>query len=97
MEGLDDAVPSIIESQSDEKIFRLNWARLIQIIYEVDPLVCTRCQGIMWVISSIEDPSAIRTILNHLAIRLVRSRPPPKIHAPPAADYVMDDVSQLPI
>jgi hypothetical protein len=29
MEGTDDAVPSIIESQGDEKTFRRNWARLI--------------------------------------------------------------------
>ena len=59
----------------------------------------------MRVISSIEDPSGIRDILEHLGFWLVRacpgpdpgSRPPPKIHAPPAADDVMDDLSQLPI
>jgi hypothetical protein len=45
MEGNDDAVPSIIESQGDEKIFRRNWARLIQKIYETDSLVCPKCQG----------------------------------------------------
>jgi hypothetical protein len=27
MEGNDDAVPSIIESQGDEKIFQRNWAQ----------------------------------------------------------------------
>ncbi len=46
-EGNDDAVPSIVESSGDEKIFRRNWARLIQKIYEVDPLVCPKCQGVM--------------------------------------------------
>ena len=51
----------------------------------------------MRVISSIEDPSVIRAILDHLGIWLAMSRPPPKIHATPHADYVMDDVSQLPI
>jgi len=105
-EGNDDAVPSIIESQGDEKIFRRNWARLIQKIYEVDPLVCPKCQGPMRVISSIKDPSVIRAILNHLGIWLVRSRPPPKIHDPPvcihktgrpAAPHIMDDVSQIPV
>jgi hypothetical protein len=34
-------------------------------IYEVDPLVCPKCQGAMRVISSIEDPSVIRAILDH--------------------------------
>ena len=55
----------------------------------------------MRVISSIEDPSVIRAILDHLGIWLVRSRPPSKIHDPPvcmhgtgrpAALYIMDDV-----
>jgi hypothetical protein len=41
-DGLDDAVPCILESQGDQKTFRRNWARLIQKIYEVDPLVCPR-------------------------------------------------------
>jgi hypothetical protein len=62
----------------DEKVFRWNWARLIQEICETDPLVCPKCKGAMRVSSSIEDPSVIRTILNHLGIWLVRSRPPPK-------------------
>jgi len=42
-EGSDDAVPGILEPQGGEKIFRRNWARLIQKIYEVDPLVCPKC------------------------------------------------------
>jgi hypothetical protein len=67
-------------------------------------LVCPKCQGAMRVISSIEDPSVIRAILNHMGIWLVRSRPPPKIHDPPvctgrrAAPYITDDLCcQLPI
>ncbi|MEK7374505.1 MAG: hypothetical protein AABZ85_05690, partial [Thermodesulfobacteriota bacterium] len=82
-ESSDDVILCILEPQGDEKIFRRNWARLIQKIYEVDPLVCPKCQGAMRVISSIEDPSVIRAILKHLGIWLVRSRPPPKIHDPP--------------
>jgi hypothetical protein len=81
--GTDDAVPCILEPLGNEKAFRKNWARLIQKIYEVDPLVCPKCQGKMKIISSIEDPSVIRDILKHLGIWFVRSRPPPKIHAPP--------------
>ena len=53
--------------------------------------------GVMRIISSIEDPSVIRAILDHLGIWIIKSRPPPKIHDPPAAKYVMDDVSQLSI
>ena len=44
-EGRDDAIPCILEPEGDAKVFRRNWARLIQKIYEVDPLVCPKCQG----------------------------------------------------
>ena len=81
--GREEAIPCILEPQGDEKTFRRNWARLIQKIYEVDPLVCPKCRGAMRIISSIEDPSVIRAILDHLGIWLVRSRPSPKIHDPP--------------
>lgn len=83
-EGSDETIPCILEPQGDEKIFRRNWARLIQKIYEVDPLICPKCKGAMRVISSIEDPPVIRDILKHLGIWLVRSRPPPKAQHRPA-------------
>jgi len=54
-----------------------SWARLIQKIYEVDPLMCLKCKGIMRIISFIEDAQIIRDILTHLGLWLVRSRPPP--------------------
>ena len=103
--GTDDEIPCILEPQGDEKTFRRNWARLIRKIYEVDPLVCPKCKGAMRIIGSIEDPSVIRAILEHLGLWLARSRPPPKIHDPPvcihgtgrsAAPSIPDDVSQIP-
>jgi hypothetical protein len=105
-EGHDDVIPCILEPQGDEKIFRRNWARLIQKIYEVDPLVCPNCQGTMRVIGSIEAPSVIRAILEHLGLWLARARPPPKIHDPPvcihctgrsAAPSIADDVPHIPV
>jgi len=60
----------------------------------------------MRVIGSIEDPSVIRAILEHLGLWLARARPPPKLHAPPvcmhgagrsAAPSIADDVSQIPV
>lgn len=106
MEGKDDAVPCILEAQGDEKSFRRSWARLIQKIYEVDPLVCPRCRGAMRIIGFIEDGQVIRAILEHLGLWLARSRPPPKIHDPPVRvhnsgrpidPFGRDDVSQLPV
>ena len=42
-----------------DKAFRQNWARLIQKIYEVDPLICAKCSGKMKVIAMIEDAQII--------------------------------------
>ena len=95
-EGLDDAIPCIIEPQGNEKAFRKSWARLIQKIYEVDPLVCPRCQGAMRIISFIEDRSVIRDILNHLGLWLIKARPPPKAHAPWGYDAGREPVDRSP-
>ena len=95
--GRDYAVPTILEPIGNSKTLRRNWARLIQKIYEVDPLVCPKCQGVMRIISSIEDPSVIRAILDHLGIWIIKSSPPPKIHDTPVAKDVMDYDSQLSI
>ena len=45
--------PCILEPEGNSKAFRKNWARLIQKIYEVDPLVCPKCKGNMRIISFI--------------------------------------------
>jgi hypothetical protein len=55
-----DKIPCILEPELTDKAFRRNWARLIQKIYEVDPLVCPKCSGAMRVIAFIEDPDVTR-------------------------------------
>ena len=89
--GADDIIPGILEPEGNSKAFRKNWARLIQKIYEVDPLICPKCKGIMRIINFIEDSQVIRDILTHLGLWLVRSRPPPKIHDPPYIEYAPSD------
>jgi hypothetical protein len=78
---------------------RKNRARLIQKIYEIDPLTCPKCSGKMKVISVIEDEEVIRKILKHLDLWETKERPPPKATGPPKlADYVIDEsISQLPV
>jgi len=44
----------------------------------------------MRIISFIEDREIIKTILQHLDLWLIRSRPPAKAHAPPAREYASD-------
>jgi len=63
-QDLDDIIPSILEPEGSSKAFRKNWARLIQKIYETDPLCCPKCSGKMKILSFIEDPEVIKKISN---------------------------------
>ena len=79
----DDLIPSVPENDDSSKERRKNWARLIQKIYEVDPLTCPKCSGEMKVISVIEDEEVIKKILKHLGLWDVKARPPPRKEKPP--------------
>jgi hypothetical protein len=88
--GIAEVVPALIDTDISKKDFRRNWSRLIQKIYNVDPLVCPKCTGKMRIISFIEDPSVIKEILLHLELWAVRNHDPPlgKI----IKDYVPEDM-----
>jgi hypothetical protein len=100
----DDNIPCILESEMTDKAFRKNWARLIQKIYEVDPLICPKCQGPMRVIAFIEEDDVIKKILKHLGLWIIKRKPRPVANAPPidvfpaydeqpgpsADDYIID-------
>ena len=43
--------------------FKINWAMLIQLIYEVDPMQCPMCGGSMTVVKFIEEKDEIEQIL----------------------------------
>ena len=98
----DDDVPALIDSDLSAKEFRRNWARLIQKVYEVDPLICPKCQGEMRVISVIEDQAIIKKILQHLGLWEIRARPPPKTNTCltaedlPAKALTISDDQQMP-
>ena len=85
-----DGVLCILAADKNSQEYRKNWARLIQKIYEVDPLTCPKCRGTMRIISFIEDREVIKTILKHLGLWLVKTKPvpysirepTPKAHAP---------------
>ncbi len=38
----DDTIPAVMPNEMSSKESRQNWARLIQKIYEVDPLICPK-------------------------------------------------------
>lgn len=53
------------------------WAELIKKVYEVDPLLCPKCQHQMHIIALIDQPDIIEKILKHLNLWQ------PKAHSPP--------------
>jgi hypothetical protein len=81
----------ILEPELTPKAFRRNWARLIQKIDELDPLICPECMGPMRVIAFIEQANGIGKILQHLALWGARRKPAPRANAPPVL-YVAQDV-----
>ena len=94
--GTDDDVPALIESEVSSKEFRKNWARLIQKIYNVNPLMCSKCFGSMKIISFIEDQQIIKKILQHLDLWHVKRKPPARANGPPADTIIIYDESSAP-
>jgi len=75
--GEDNDIAHIIDTGLSNKAFGKSWARLIQKVYEVDPLLCPKCRGQMTIISFIEEQAVIKQILQHLGLWEVRNIGPP--------------------
>lgn len=73
-----NTVISIVKTDLARKKFRKNWARLIQKVYFMDPLLCSKCGGSMKIISFIEDDTTIKKILTHLDLWLPQTHDPPQ-------------------
>ena len=91
--GTDDDVPALNQSAVSPGEFRKNWARLIQKIYHVNPLLCPKCLGIMEIISFIEDEQLVKKILKHLNLWDVKRKPPPRANSPPPETFIIYDES----
>jgi hypothetical protein len=87
----DNPIPCILEPELTSKAFRKDWARLIQKIYEVDPLLCPRCNGSMYVIACIDDDQVIKKILKHLGLWEVKRKPAPRANSPPVETFIIYD------
>ena len=67
------------------------WAALLRQIFEVDPLACPTCHGVMRIVACITQPSVIDQILTHLRSRAAAgaqrgARSPPATAASVAHD-----------
>lgn len=76
-ENRNDKVAAIVNNDLSKKAFRKSWARLIQKIYNVDPLKCPYCSGKMRIISFVEDEETIKKILKHLNLWEIQNHDPP--------------------
>mgnify|MGYP001814308730 CR=1 FL=1 len=94
--AVDDQIPSIIEPELGTGALRRNWARLIQKVYEVDPLLCPKCAAQMKIIAFIEDEDVIRKILKHLGLWDAKRKPPPRANAPPCDGISIYDEPSAP-
>jgi len=92
----DELIPAILEPDGSSGEYKRNWARLIQKIYEVDPLTCPKCQGRMRILAFIEQPEIIKKILKHLGLWERKARPPPKTNAPQPNLHIDKSDSQVP-
>ena len=64
----------------EEELRRLpskGWAAMIRKVYEVDPMICSKCGGRMKVVAFITEVAVVDRIIDHLKLRFVAAKPPP--------------------
>jgi hypothetical protein len=80
--GEDGAAPVRVADADPLPKSRASWARLLRMVFEVDPLACPRCGAELKVVSVITTPAVIDKILRHL--RKTGIEDPFAARAPPA-------------
>ncbi|MCX6577404.1 MAG: hypothetical protein NTV82_13560 [Candidatus Aminicenantes bacterium] len=63
--------------QEEKCIPSKGWAAMIRKVYEIDPMICPQCGGVMKVVAFITDYRAVDRIIDHLKLRFVAEKPPP--------------------
>jgi hypothetical protein len=71
------AFPLQMVEQELRPIPSKGWAEMIRKVYEVDPMLCPQCGGMMKVISFLTDYAVVDRIIDHLKLTFVAERPPP--------------------
>ena len=79
-----DPAPAFVDPDDPSEVARRrSWARMLQRIFEVDPLTCARCGETMQIIGFVTQPAVIDRILRHRREKRLTS--PFESRAPPAA------------
>ncbi len=63
--------------QNLQRLPSKGWAAMIRKVYEVDPMTCPKCRGVMKVVAFITDYQAVDRIIDHLKLRFIAAKPPP--------------------
>jgi hypothetical protein len=50
---------------------------MIRKVYEVDPMICPQCGGMMKIISFLTDWAVVDRIIDHFKLTFIAQRPPP--------------------
>ena len=61
-------LPTSIDESPVDARRKASWARLIQKVYQVDPLECLNCGAMMRFIALIDDAGVVERILRHLKV-----------------------------
>jgi hypothetical protein len=77
MASLESGAAQPEPARGEVSSLRRRWAELIRRVYEVDPLVCPKCESEMKVIGFITEPRVIRRIVDYLKKRTQANRGPP--------------------
>ena len=62
----------------EEELRRLpskGWAAMIRKVYEVDPMICLKCGGLMKVVAFITEVAVMDRIIDHLKLTFVAAKP----------------------
>lgn len=92
---IDTTITPVICKEEEKPPCNSKWAILIARIYEVFPLICTRCGGEMRIIAFITDTITIKRLLSHIG---EPTEPPPISPArdPPEWAFQMDQSLDAP-
>ena len=67
----------LIIEEGYPRVPRRGWAEIRRKVYEVNPLVCSKCGGQMRIIAFLTDYAVVDRIINHLKLTFVAAKPPP--------------------